>query len=138
MTFFHNFDCDEDRTGLLASTVLGHHAQDVAARLPGGERRRVGDHTALVHLEEAARAADAVTADFAKGGRTVAVGGLDLQDPGRELALLHLAAVLLLRPHRDVLVHVLNAHIDFSAVKVRFNGGLVKSIGKCWIYTSIF
>ena len=39
----------------------------------------------------------------------------DLQDEGRDVALLQLCGVLLLGPQGDVLVHILNMHVDQPA-----------------------
>ena len=39
----------------------------------------------------------------------------DLQNEGRDVALLQLCGVLLLRPQGDVLVHILNMHVDQPA-----------------------
>ena len=39
----------------------------------------------------------------------------DLQDEGRDVSLLQLCGVLLLGPQGDVLVHILNMHVDQPA-----------------------
>ena len=69
----------------------------------------------LVNDEWLVRAGDGVGANIPEGRRAVLVCGRDLEDEVREDSLLHLGAVLLLAPLRDVLVDVRNRHVNIHA-----------------------
>ena len=105
-------DGHQDRAGLLPPAVRGHDGQDVAAGLGGGQRGAVPDDALRADAERLLGAGDAVLADLTEGGRAVLVPGLDLDDVLLHGLLLHLAAVLLLTPLRDVLVHVLHHDVN--------------------------
>ena len=87
----------------------------MAPGLGRGEDEAVGDDPVLGDLKRLVGTGDGVLTDVAKGWRAVPVRGRDLEDEVREDSLLHLAAVLLLAPLRDVLVHILHRHVNFHA-----------------------
>ena len=87
----------------------------MAPGLGRGEDSAVGDDSPLGDVEWLVGAGDGVLADVPEGRGAVLVRGRDLEDEVREDSLLHLGAVLLLAPLRDVLVDILHRHVNINA-----------------------
>ena len=87
----------------------------MAPGLGRGEDEAVGDDSGLGDVEWLVGAGDGVLTDVTEGRRAVLVCGRDLEDEVREDSLLHLGAVLLLAPLRDVLVDILHRHVNINA-----------------------
>ena len=115
VTVREDSDGDQHGAALLPATVHSDHGQDVAPGLSRGEDETVGDDSGLGDCKWLVRTGDGVLTDVTKGWRAILVRGGDLQDEVREDSLLHLGAVLLLAPLRDVLVDILHRHVNIHA-----------------------